>query len=84
VNWRKYRSRWKLALAFATPLLAQPPQTLQDEDAVYDLLTPDSASFRMVHEVAGDDAVAGRAGGGRTGGMGRMGRTADLRSNQLV
>ena len=35
-----------LALAFATPLLAQPPQTLQDEYAVYDLLTPDSASFR--------------------------------------
>ena len=73
-----------LALAFATPLLAQPPQTLQDEYAVYDLLTPDSASFRTVHEVAGDDAVAGRAGGGRTGGMGRMGRTAALRSNQLV
>ena len=67
-----------LAPAFATPLLAQPPQTLQDEYAVYDLLTPDSASFRTVHEVAGDDAVAGRAGGGR------MGRTADLRSNQLV
>ena len=41
-----------LALALATPLLAQPPQTVQDEYAVYDLLAPESASFRTVYEVA--------------------------------
>ena len=41
-----------LALTFATPLLAQPPQTVQDEYAVYDLLAPNTASFRTVYEVA--------------------------------
>ena len=41
-----------IALVLATPLLAQPPQTLQDEYAVYDLLTPDTASFRTVYDVA--------------------------------
>jgi hypothetical protein len=40
------------ALILATPLLAQPPQTVQDEYAVYDLLAPDTASFRTVYEVA--------------------------------
>ena len=45
-------SAMAVALAVATSLLAQPPQTLQDEYAVYDLLTPDSASFRTVYEVA--------------------------------
>ena len=39
-------------LILATPLLAQPPQTVQDEYAVYDLLAPDTASFRTVYEVA--------------------------------
>ena len=41
-----------IALALTTPLLAQPTQTLQDEYAVYDLLTPDTASFRTVYEVS--------------------------------
>jgi hypothetical protein len=41
-----------VALALATPLLAQPPQTVQDEYAVYDLLTPDTSSFRTVYEVS--------------------------------
>ena len=40
------------ALALAAPLLAQPPQTVQDEYAVYDLLAPETASFRTVYEVA--------------------------------
>ena len=39
-------------LACATPLLAQPPQTVQDEYAVYDLLAPETASFRTVYEVS--------------------------------
>jgi hypothetical protein len=30
----------------------QPPQTVQDEYAIYDLLSPDTASFRTVYEVA--------------------------------
>ena len=41
-----------LSLALATPLFAQPTQTVQDEYAVYDLLAPDTASFRTVYEVA--------------------------------
>jgi hypothetical protein len=41
-----------IACALAAPLLAQPPQTLQDEYAVYDLLSPDTASFRTVYDVA--------------------------------
>ena len=40
------------ALMLASPLLAQPPQTVQDEYAVYDLLAPDTASFRTIYEVA--------------------------------
>ncbi len=40
------------ALIVAAPLLAQPPQTVQDEYAVYDLLAPGTASFRAVYEVA--------------------------------
>ena len=39
-------------LAVAAPLLAQPPQTVQDEYAVYDLQAPETASFRTVYEVA--------------------------------
>ena len=41
-----------LVLACATPLLAQPPQTVQDEYAVYDLQAPETASFRTVYEVS--------------------------------
>jgi hypothetical protein len=40
------------ALALTAPLLAQPPQTVQDEYAIYDLLSPETASFRTVYEVA--------------------------------
>ena len=40
------------ALALGAPLLAQPPQTVQDEYAVYDLQAPETASFRAVYEVA--------------------------------
>jgi hypothetical protein len=41
-----------VALALTAPLLAQPHQTVQDEYAVYDLLPPETASFRTVYEVA--------------------------------
>ncbi len=41
-----------MALALTTPLGAQPPQTIQDEYALYDLLAPETASFRTVYEVA--------------------------------
>ena len=41
-----------VALALTAPLSAQPPQTVQDEYAVYDLLSPETASFRTVYEVA--------------------------------
>ena len=40
------------ALALAAPVFAQPPQTVQDEYAVYDLLAPDTASFRTVYDVS--------------------------------
>ena len=40
------------ALALTTSVLAQPPQTVQDEYAVYDLLAPDTSSFRTVYEVS--------------------------------
>ena len=39
-----------VALALATPLLGQ--QSVQDEYALYDLLAPDTASFRAVYDVA--------------------------------
>jgi hypothetical protein len=58
------------ALTLAAPLLAQPPQTVQDEYAVYDLLTPDTASFRTVYEVSvttsGATVFADRIGSGLT------------------
>jgi hypothetical protein len=41
-----------IALALATPLLAQPRQSVQDEYAVYELLAPGTASFRTVYELA--------------------------------
>src|ERR1700733_1517679 len=40
------------AFVLATCVVAQPPQTVQDEYALYDLLTPDTASFRTVYEVS--------------------------------
>jgi hypothetical protein len=41
-----------VALALVAPVLGQPPQTVQDEYAVYDLLAPESASFRAIYEVS--------------------------------
>ena len=59
-----------IAFALATPLLAQPPQTMQDEYAVYDLLAPDTGSFRTVYEVAvttpGATTFSDRIGSGLT------------------
>src|SRR4051812_39837656 len=56
--------------AVATSLLAQPPLTVQDEYAVYDLLTPETASFRTIYEVAvttpGATVFADRIGNGLT------------------
>ena len=46
------RTTIAVTLALAAPLLAQPPQTVQDEYAVYDLQAPETASFRTVYEVA--------------------------------
>ncbi len=40
------------ALALATGVFAQPPQAVQDEYALYDLLAPDTASFRTVYDVS--------------------------------
>ncbi|MGH9143972.1 MAG: hypothetical protein ACRD2I_22770 [Vicinamibacterales bacterium] len=58
------------ALVLATPLLAQTPPTVQDEYAVYDLLTPDTQSFRAVYEVSvtapGATVFADRIGSGLT------------------
>ena len=48
----------------------QPPQTVQDEYAVYDLLAPETASFRTVYEVSvttpGATVFPDRIGGGLT------------------
>jgi hypothetical protein len=41
-----------VALALGVSLTAQQGQTVQDEYAVYDLLAPETASFRTVYEVA--------------------------------
>jgi len=41
-----------MSLALAATLGAQPQQTAQDEYAVYDLLAPDTGSFRTVYEVS--------------------------------
>jgi hypothetical protein len=40
------------ALALAASVFAQPPQTVQDEYALYDLLAPETASFRTVYDVS--------------------------------
>ena len=59
-----------LTLALTAPLLAQPPHTVQDEYAVYDLQSPESASFRTVYEVAvttpGETVFSDRIGAGLT------------------
>ncbi|HEV3061467.1 MAG TPA: hypothetical protein VGY48_24675 [Vicinamibacterales bacterium] len=41
-----------IALLLGAPLAAQQPPTVQDQYAVYDLLAPDTSSFRTVYEVA--------------------------------
>jgi len=49
---RRLRIGVVVLLALAVPLAAQQRQTEQDEHAVYELLAPDSGSFRTVYEVA--------------------------------
>jgi hypothetical protein len=49
---KRRTSALAIALALGTTVLAQPPQTVQDEYAVYDLLAPDTSSFRAVYEVS--------------------------------
>src|SRR6185503_10014121 len=39
-------------LTIATPLAVHTQQTMQDEHAVYELLAPETASFRTVYEVS--------------------------------
>ena len=46
------------ALALVAPLAAQTGQTLQDEHAVYDLLSPETASFKTVYETSATKAGA--------------------------
>ncbi len=46
------------ALVLATPLGAQPPQTQQDEYTVYELLAPETASFKIDYEVSATTAGA--------------------------
>ena len=41
-----------ISLAVAATLGAQPQETVQDEYAVYDLLAPDTGSFRTVYDVS--------------------------------
>jgi hypothetical protein len=57
-----------VALLFAAPLAAQQPPTVQDQYALYDLLAPDTSSFRTVYEVAvttpGATSFFDRIGGG--------------------
>jgi len=45
-------SRIGVVLALAAPLAAQTPQLAQDEHAVYELLAPETASFRTTYEVS--------------------------------
>jgi hypothetical protein len=73
-----------VALALSAPLLAQPPQTVQDEYAVYDLLAPDTASFRTVYDVAvttpGATMFPDRIGAGLTAVPGADDGVVDLMS----
>ena len=73
-----------IALALSTPLLAQPAQTVQDEYALYDLLAPDSASFRAVYDVAvttpGATMFPDRIGAGLTAVSGADDGVVDLMS----
>jgi hypothetical protein len=59
-----------IALAMSTCALAQAPQTVQDEYALYDLLEPGTSSFRTVYEVSvttpGATVFADRIGTGLT------------------
>jgi hypothetical protein len=41
-----------LTLALTAPVLAQIPRTVQDEYAVYDLLAPETGSFRTIYDVS--------------------------------
>ena len=58
------------ALCLAVPLAAQTGQTVQDEYAVYELLAPDSGSFRTIYEVSvttpGATTFSDRIGSGLT------------------
>jgi hypothetical protein len=71
-----------LSLALAARLLAQSPQTVQDEYVVYDLLAPDTASFRTVYDVAvttpGATVFSDRVGGGLTAVTGSDDSVVDL------
>jgi hypothetical protein len=59
-----------VALTLVSTVFAQHPQSVQDEYAVYDLLAPESATFRTVYEVSvttpGATVFADRIGGGLT------------------
>lgn len=72
------------ALALAFPALAQPPQTVQDEYAVYDLQAPETASFRTVYDVAFTTAGAttfhDRIGAGLTTAPAADDRVVDMMS----
>ena len=68
-------------VALGAPLAAQQP-TVQDEYAVYDLLSPDTASFRTVYEVAvtmpGATTFFDRIGSGLTFAPGRDDAVVDM------
>src|SRR5471032_3314001 len=59
-----------VALCLAVPLAAQTGQTVQDEYAVYELLAPDSGSFRTIYDVSvttpGATTFSDRIGSGLT------------------
>jgi hypothetical protein len=57
------------ALMLAASALAQAPQTLQDEHAVYELLAPESASFRTTYELSATTAGATTFTDGIGGGL---------------
>jgi hypothetical protein len=84
---RGFSSRLRLVavaaalVALRAPLVAQ-QQTVQDEYAVYDLLSPDTASFRTVYEVAvttpGATTFFDRIGSGLTFAPGRDDAVVDM------
>lgn len=77
-----------VTLALAAPLLAQTGQTMQDEYALYDLLSPDTASFRTVYDVAvttpGATTFADRIGTGLTAVTGGDDGVVDLMTGALL